>query len=48
MNDGQGCGMPRVCALESQICWASFITLLSQKTLIPYKALRNTHVQENW
>lgn len=48
MNDGQGSEMPRVCALETQICWASFITLSSQKTLIPCKALRNTHVQGNW
>lgn len=29
MNDSQGSETPRVCALETQICWASFITLSS-------------------
>ena len=48
MNDGQGSELPRVSALETQICWASFKTLASQKTLIPCKALRNTPVHGTW
>jgi hypothetical protein len=48
MNDGQGCGIPRVCALETRICLGFIHNFVKSRTLIPYKALRSTHAQGNW